>query len=102
MSNSYPIPNSISHKQLNYLFKNASKDNSSSQSIGAENCQQEEELKDALISWSKESKDLLNILKAKNLKLTNDPAPKSLMALGAMEAHLNLALQALQASELDQ
>ena len=44
---------------------------------------------------------MINKLKNHGDKFVDNRTPKSLMALGAMEAHINMAIQALKASETD-
>ena len=53
---------------------------------------------DELINnWEIVTKDVLKTISKRNKNLLKDKSSNSLMALGAMEVHLNLALQALNA-----
>tara|TARA_Y100001968_G_scaffold132568_1_gene120995 strand:- start:157 stop:408 length:252 start_codon:yes stop_codon:yes gene_type:complete len=51
--------------------------------------------------WTKTSKNILLMMKNKEKDSQNNANPKSLMALGAMGAHINMALQALKATDFD-
>jgi len=96
------IPTSISHKTLNALFIKASKDCSSKDIQTDQGLSQKEEFNQLLTTWNKLSKELLYQLDKNKKCLTEKKSPNSLMALGAMEVHLNMALQALKASELEE
>ena len=61
-----------------------------------------QELNDLIKDWSNTSKKILTMLNKSDQVLTKNTNPKSLMAYGAMGAHINMALQALKATELDQ
>ena len=61
-----------------------------------------EEFNDLLITWTETSQRLLLLLNKQNQVLTRNRNPKSLMAFGAMGAHINMALQALKSTEYDQ
>ena len=58
-----------------------------------------EVLHKTLEDWSIISKELLSDLSKRNDYLKDGRSTKSLMALGALEAHLNMAMQALKASK---
>ena len=62
----------------------------------------DEEFDDLITNWSEISQKILLILNQKQEFFTKIKNPKSLMAFGAMGAHINMALQALKASEFDQ
>jgi len=72
--------------------------NSSEQNISKE----EQEFKDLIKNWTITSQKLLLMMNSKEKVFTNDRDPKSLMAFGAMGAHINMALQALKATGSDQ
>ena len=72
--------------------------NSSEQNISKE----EQEFKDLIKNWTITSQKLLLMMNSKEKVFTNDRDPKSLIAFGAMGAHINMALQALKATESDQ
>lgn len=93
------IPTSISHKTLNALFIKAKKDLSSNDISAGPELSQKEEFNQLVTTWQKLSKELLTQLDKNKKSLTENKGPNSLMALGAMEVHLNMALQALNASE---
>ena len=94
-----PLPKAISHKELGSLLKNAQKCNKDSIIINDENLIKAEKFKESLKLWVEQSEELLNILNRKENFILEGRTPKSLMALGAMESHLNISLQALKASE---
>ncbi len=96
------IPESISHKKLNKFFSHALKEQSNGQDVNAEFQQEKENFQELLNSWSSLSKELLESLKRSEKHLNNMKGSKSLLALGAMEAHINMALQALKASETEE
>ena len=88
-------------KQLNKLFSKARKNNQ----IPSENSEFSSTEKDSfqklLIKWESTSKELLDELAKKDSILFRNRNPKSLMALGALESYLTLALQAEGLSKLD-
>ncbi len=96
------IPTSISHKTLNSLFIKAKKDLSSNDIKTGLELSHKEEFNQLLTTWQKLSKELISKLDKNKKSLTENKGPNSLMALGAMEAHLNMALQALNASEQEE
>ncbi len=102
MNNNTSFPESISHKKLNCLFTKASKNNQAKNEFSEPSSLKSNELDQMLIKWSDISKELLTILNKKELQSIEGKSPRSLIALGAMEAHINMALQALKASEQDQ
>ena len=97
MSESNNLPQAISHKKLSFLLTNAQKDRFL-KSIDSDECvEQQEELLEEINNWELSTKSLLKKLSTRNEKFLNDKSSDSIMALGAMEVHLNMALQALQA-----
>tara|TARA_B100000965_G_scaffold70647_1_gene55782 strand:+ start:216 stop:467 length:252 start_codon:yes stop_codon:yes gene_type:complete len=62
---------------------------------------QDQKFNDLVKDWTKISKNILLMMKEKEKISQNNPNPKSLLALGAMGAHINMALQALKATDLD-
>ena len=58
-----------------------------------------EVLDKTLEDWSIISNELLSVLFKRNDYLKDGRSTRSLMALGALEAHLNMAMQALKASK---
>ena len=61
-----------------------------------------QEFDDLIADWEKISKKILVMLNKKDQVSTKNRNPKSLIAFGAMGAHINMAFQALKATELDQ
>tara|TARA_Y100001968_G_scaffold332395_1_gene390411 strand:+ start:2058 stop:2366 length:309 start_codon:yes stop_codon:yes gene_type:complete len=102
LNNNQFSPNAISHKDLKNLLKTAKKEihsiNSSEYQVNRGN----DEFNDLIANWSETSQKLLLILNKKNQILTKHRNPKSLIAFGAMGAHINMALQALKAIESEQ
>ena len=60
-----------------------------------------QEFNDLIKDWRKASKKILLMLNEKDQVPTKNRNSKSLMALGAMGAHINMALQALKSSKFD-
>ena len=92
-------PDSISHKQLTSLLKTAPERSISFKIPKDASKQDQETFNELLTSWSSISKQLLKELNQNNNFLVEGRSPKSLMALGAFQAHLNLAVQARKAIE---
>jgi len=96
MNESNKLPQAISHKKLSFLLLNAKKDKFAS----SEESEQYNELQDELLAelddWELSTKSLLKKISSRNEKYLKDKSSNSIMALGAMEVHLNMALQALQ------
>ena len=96
MSESNNLPQAISHKKLNYLMINAKKDVNSDDIKNADSLEKKE-FDESINNWEKLTKDVINTLQKRNENLLKDKSSNSLIALGAMEVHLNMALQALNA-----
>ena len=96
-----PAPESISHKQLKKLFSHAKKDLNGTDDKYKPSKEEKERLDELLFTWATASKELLKGLREDNSSLYESKGPNSLLALGAMEAHINMALQALKASGTD-
>jgi len=62
----------------------------------------DQDFNDLIKNWSITSQKLLLIMNSKEKVFTNNKDPKSLMAFGAMGAHINMALQALKATGSNQ
>ena len=101
MKNNQSLPNSISHKELNKLLKKASKENDLLKDQKDLGISEKEEFNQLLSSWANKSNQMLSMLKKKETIITKGRKSESIMALGAMSAHLNMALQALKVIELD-
>ncbi len=102
MQNNEISPTSISHKELNILLKKAIKEESFNDSSNKSDDTKYKEFNDLVSSWSETSQKILLLLNKKEDLVTKDRSTKSVMALGAMGAHINMALQALKAAEYDQ
>ncbi len=102
MNNNQSSPNAISHRELNSLLQKAKKE---MLFIGNPENNKENENQDfnSLIKdWTKTSQKILLVLNNKEQFMKNNINPQSLIAYGAMAAHINMALQALKATETDQ
>ena len=101
MSESNNLPQAISHKKLNYLMLNAKKDNRCSDDLANFDSSEKKQF-DALINkWENVTKELIQTISERNENLLKDKPSNSLIALGALEVHLNMALQALNAFNKD-
>ena len=94
--------NAISHKELNDFLIKAKKDTSSINASENEQIVETQEFNDLITTWTDTSKKILLMMNKEEKVLTKNRNPKSLMAFGAMGAHINMALQALKATESDQ
>ena len=94
--------NSISHKELNAFLKKAKKDISLNNSLENNKSKEEQDFNDLINNWTITSQKLLLFINSKEKVFTRDKDPKSLMAFGAMGAHINMALQALKATGSNQ
>ncbi len=97
--NSSPI--ALSHKQLNKLLASAPKEKFTSTDDQEMSSEIEKEFNNLLLEWTTISKKLLSNLKNIDNNPTNKKRKRSLMALGALESYLLLAIQAKEASELE-
>ena len=102
MNNNQFSQNAISHKELNDFLIKARKDISSFDSSEKNKSNASQELIDLLETWTESSQKLLLMINNEQKALTENRSPKSLIAFGAMGAHINMALQALKATESDQ
>ena len=101
MSESNNLPQAISHKKLTYLMLNAKKDlNSLDDTKNLEDLEKRE-FKKSIEDWEIVTKDILKTISKRDRNLLKDKSSNSLIALGAMEVHLNMALQALNAFKKD-
>ena len=97
MSESNNLPQAISHKKLTYLMLNAQKDlNASDDKRNIESIEKQE-FDELINNWEIVTKDVIKTISKRNKNLVKDKSSNSLIALGAMEVHLNMALQALNA-----
>ena len=102
LNNNHFSPNAISHKDLNSLLNKAKKEISSIDNYENDHLNENQEFKNLIAEWTKISQKILIMLNKKDKALTQNRNPHSLMAFGAMGAHINMALQALKATESDQ
>ena len=97
MSESNNLPQAISHKKLTYLMLNAQKElHASDDTINTDDLEKIE-FDELTNNWEIVTKDVIKTISKRNKNLLKDKSSNSLMALGAMEVHLNMALQALNA-----
>ena len=101
MNESNKLPQAISHKKLSFLLMNAQKDIFTNSEDNDRNTKLQDELLEELDKWELSTKSLLKKISSRNEKYLRDRSSHSLMALGAMEVHLNMALQALQGFKKD-
>ena len=99
MSESNNLPQAISHKKLTYLMNNAQKDINSDERNT--DCLEKREFDELINDWEILTKDVIKTISKRNKNLLKDKSSNSLIALGAMEVHLNMALQALNAFKKD-
>ena len=59
------------------------------------------EFNDLNTDWKNTSQKILLVLNEKDKALAKEMSSKSFIALGAMGAHINMALQALKSAEFD-
>ena len=100
LNNNQFSQDSISHKELQRFLKLAKKDITPIDF--SDKIKEDEDFSDLIQSWTETSKKLLQKLGSKDKFLSKNKNSKTLMALGAMGAHITMALQALKATECDQ
>ena len=101
MNESNKLPQAISHKKLSFLLLNAQKDKFASSEESEEYTKLQDELLAELDNWELSTKSLLKKISSRNEKYLQEKSTNSIMALGDMEVHLNMALQALQVFKKD-
>ena len=97
MSQSNNLPQAISHKKLTNLMLHAQKELHASDDTINTNDLEKIEFDELINNWEASTKKVVNELSKRKEYLLKDKSPNSLVALGAMEVHLNMALQALNA-----
>tara|TARA_Y100001968_G_C19316418_1_gene696941 strand:+ start:675 stop:983 length:309 start_codon:yes stop_codon:yes gene_type:complete len=102
LTNNHFSPNAISHKDLNILLNKAKKDNQSKDALTDHENYKNEEFKNLISNWSETSQKILLLLNKEEQIVNKNRNSKSIMALGAMGAHINMALQALKSTDFDQ
>ena len=98
MNNNQFSENAISHKELNDFLIKAQKDITSSNASEYKKIKEEQDFNDLIKNWTETSQKILLIMNEKEELLTKNKNSKSLIAFGAMGAHINMALQALKAT----
>ena len=101
MSESNNLPQSISHKKLSYLMLNAQKEVTFSDDLGNIDDSEKRAFNELISNWENITKNVIKTISKRNQNLLSDKSSNSLIALGAMEVHLNMALQALNAFNKD-
>ena len=94
-------PESISHKTLNSLLSKARKQPINVQEKSSVFSEEQKEFEELINEWQNLSQELLKKLSNKHDCFTEKRTSQSLMALGALEAHLKMAIHAKQASDLN-
>ena len=102
MNNNQFSQNAISHKELNDFLIKAKKDISSINNSENNQIKENQEFNNLIKTWTETSQKILLMINSEQKILAENRNPKSLMAFGAMGAHINMALQALKATESDQ
>ena len=97
MNESNKLPSAISHKKLSLLMLNAHKEGISSEDLANLNNSDKGEFDELINNWESVTKDVIKTISKRNENMLKDKSSNSLIALGAMEVHLNMALQALNA-----
>ena len=100
MSESNNLPQAISHKKLTYLMLNAQKDLNASDDKNNESLEKQE-FNELINNWEIVTKNVIKTISKRNKNLLKNKSSNSLIALGALEVHLNMALQALNAFKKD-
>ena len=101
MNQNQSSKNAISHRELKDFLIKAKKDISSHNSSEENQIKGNQEFNDLVKTWTETSQKILLMMNKEQKVLAKNRNPKSLMAFGAMGAHINMALQALKATEYD-
>ena len=101
LTNNHFSPNAISHKELNALLTKAKKEISNLETSWEHEINENKEFNDLITEWTEISHKILVTLNKKDKFSTKNRQPQSLLAFGAMGAHIKMALHALKATELD-
>lgn len=92
------LPEAISHRQLAELLPSALKDRPLRTPDPASLQPGQEPTEDLLERWTSLSRELLETIRRQDPRLTQGRNPRQLMALGALHAHLAMAMRAQAAS----
>tara|TARA_Y100001968_G_scaffold297697_1_gene306997 strand:- start:437 stop:742 length:306 start_codon:yes stop_codon:yes gene_type:complete len=101
LNNNQFSKDAISHKELNDFLVKAKKETSSITSSNNKKLREAQEFRDLIETWRETSQKILLIMNKEQKFLTESKNSKSIMAFGAMGAHINMALQALRTTESD-
>ena len=101
MNNNHFSPNAISHKDLNALFQKAKKEHTSIDTSENDATKENQQFNDLITNWTETSQKILLMLNKNDQVVTKNKNRKSLIAFGAMGAHISMALQAIKATESD-
>ena len=96
MRDSNNLPKAISHKKLSSLLTKAQKDRFSFLGQNETSEVEQQEFNELLENWEENTKNIINKVSSEDKTLLKNKSSNSIMALGAMEVHLNMALQALK------
>ena len=102
MDRNHFLNNAISHKDLSAFLIKAKKDISSGSPFVKNKPTEEQEFDDLVRNWTDTSEKILQLMTKKDKVFFDNKDPKTLMALGAMGAHINMALQAVKSIGSDQ
>ncbi len=102
MKNKKFLKNAISHKDLNAFLIKAKKDINTQDSCSNNIINEKQEFDYLVENWIESSQKILQMMNKKDKIFSNNINPKSIMAFGAMGAHIKMALQALKSTESDQ
>ena len=102
MSQNKSSKNAISHRELKDFLIKAKKDISSCNSSEDNQKKVNKEFNNLVKTWAETSQKILLMMNKEQKVIAENRNPKSLMAFGAMGAHINMAMQALKATESDQ
>ena len=101
MSQSNNLPQAISHKKLTNLMLHAQKELHGLDDTKNIDSLEKREFDELIKEWDIVTKEVIKTISKRNKNLLKDKSSTSLIALGAMEVHLNMALQALNAFKKD-
>ena len=101
MSESNNLPQAISHKKLNFLMLKAQKESHLFNELAEIDNPERKEFDELINNWEATTKKVIKEIAKRNDNLLKDKSSNSLIALGAMEVHLNMALQALNVFNKD-
>ncbi len=101
LNNNQFSPNAISHRELNSFLSKAKKETQSVDTSKDDKIKENKEFNELISNWMETSQRVLLVLNKKDQVFSKHKSSKELMAFGAMGAHINMALQALKATDFD-